>query len=369
MAESVIQMHDTWLAINSIVGCTNGCKYCFLQGSNDNVSKPKYLVSADEAVEQLLNYKYYCSDIPVCLLSNTDPFLNEKNILYLKKLLTNLALNKVNNPIIIITKCFIPDEFISYVSELCNEGLNIVFYLSYSGLSKKYEPAIKVEDLKSNFKRLYDVNIPIIHYYRPFLPENSSKEKIEEVLSFVKQYTDISVISGLKLKDSYVDKIVYWQIVKENQRKCLKAADIWPEESYNYFFKDYKDSHYVFKINSCALTQVLKKPNPIFYGTEDCLNYNHCSEEQRKRCAALKKGNGTIEEDLINLLKQIGKYNENVEIINKGSYYVVRNASLEIGDLSYLSFVLQTKITIENKLDTDDYFNSCYTNAKTYVVK
>ncbi len=27
----VIEMHSSWLAINSVVGCPNGCKYCLLQ--------------------------------------------------------------------------------------------------------------------------------------------------------------------------------------------------------------------------------------------------------------------------------------------------------------------------------------------------
>ena len=27
---TVVQMHATWLAVNSVIGCTNGCKYCFL---------------------------------------------------------------------------------------------------------------------------------------------------------------------------------------------------------------------------------------------------------------------------------------------------------------------------------------------------
>ena len=33
-------------------------------------------------MEQLLEYKYYDKDIPVCLLPNTDAFVNQKNIKY-----------------------------------------------------------------------------------------------------------------------------------------------------------------------------------------------------------------------------------------------------------------------------------------------
>lgn len=369
MAHNVVQMHDTWLVINSIVGCTNGCTYCFLQATNKNISDPKYLVSPEEAINELFNSKYYSPNIPLCLLSNTDPFLNEKNILYLKKLLTYLALNKVKNPIVIITKCFIPDEFINYINELSEEGIDIIVYLSYSGLGKEYEPAIDVEKLKSNFIRLHEAGIPLIHYYRPFIPKNSNKEQIERVLDFVKNYTDVSVISGLKLTSDFIDKIDYWNITKNERRNCLKAADVWPEESYNYFFEDYQNSQNVFKTNCCALNQVLQKPSPIFYGTEECLKYNHCSLEQRERCASFKVDRTNLKEELINHLKLLGKYNQGVKIIDEGTYFVVKNAPLKVSDLSYLSFILQTKITIEERIESDTYFNSCYTNAKTYVIK
>ena len=87
---SVIEMHSSWLAINSIVGCPNGCKYCLLQATNDNNCFPRQLVSPKEAVNQLLEYKYYDKDIPLCLLPNTDVFVNPKNIEYLLDLLQEL---------------------------------------------------------------------------------------------------------------------------------------------------------------------------------------------------------------------------------------------------------------------------------------
>ena len=87
MANNVIEMHSTWLAINSIVGCTNGCKYCFLQATNSNICAPQIKATAEESVEQLLASPYYDKNIPLCLLPNTDAFLNEKNISYTKQLL------------------------------------------------------------------------------------------------------------------------------------------------------------------------------------------------------------------------------------------------------------------------------------------
>ena len=56
---SVIEMHSSWLAINSVVGCPNGCKYCLLQANDNNICLPKELVSPKDAVKELLQKKYF----------------------------------------------------------------------------------------------------------------------------------------------------------------------------------------------------------------------------------------------------------------------------------------------------------------------
>lgn len=365
---SVIEMHDTWLVINSIIGCTNGCKYCFLQAKNQNISKPQIKVSEKEAVNQLLNYKYYEPNIPVCLLPNTDPFLNKTNIKYLQKLLKLLSDYKITNPITIITKCLIPDYFISYLQKLKKDNLKIIIYLSFSGLSKELEPNINDQNIKNNFQKLSQANIPIIHYFRPFIPQNSNPEKITEILNFVNKYTDISVITGLKIKQDFVDKINFWDYISTNKTQCINSSGIWPREAYDFFYKNYHHSQKIYQINSCALAAKLNLPNESFYNTKECLNYNHCSDHQRKKCLLAKKTNEPVETKLIALLKKINKYNPNLVIIKKDNSIVLKNIDLTTGDVSYLTFMLGYKITIAAKLIDDNYFNSSYTNAESIII-
>ena len=140
------------------------------------------MVTPQEAVEQLLNYKYYDLGIPVCLLPNTDAFLNETTINYLIKLLKEIKNHDIKNDLVIITKCKIADNVIELVKEMKSKGQNIVFYISYSGLGKEIEPAISEDILKENFKKLKENNIDVIHYFRPFLPQNSDPKRIQEML-------------------------------------------------------------------------------------------------------------------------------------------------------------------------------------------
>ena len=369
---SVIEMHSSWLAINSIVGCPNGCKYCLLQATNDNNCFPRQLVSPKEAVNQLLEYKYYDKDIPLCLLPNTDVFVNPKNIEYLLDLLQELENQNVKNDLIIITKCNITDNVIKKVKKIKEKGQNVVFYISYSGLGKDIEPRISEEILQNNFKKLKENNIDVIHYFRPFLPQNSDPKRIEEILNFVNKYTDVSVTTGLALIETFIDKIECWNEVKVNRELCLKANCVWPESAWNYFNEDYSHKQQVFQTNTCGLNTKLKRPSTQYYGTEECLNYNHCSKEQRERCKLahqeLKKE--LIKEKCLILLTKLGFNTESVEFnFDKFGSLELKNIDLKISDASYLSYKLGVKVYISTNNIVSNTYNSTLNGAKPLVLK
>ncbi|MGN0973953.1 MAG: radical SAM protein [Bacilli bacterium] len=369
---NVIEMHSSWLAINSIVGCPNGCKYCLLQATNDNKCFPKEIVTPKEAVKQLLEYKYYDKDIPVCLLPNTDVFVNPKNIRYLLDLLAELERQNVTNDLVIITKCNITDNVIEKVKELKQKGQNVIFYISYSGLGKDIEPRISEEILKNNFKKLKENDIDVIHYFRPFLPQNSDPKRIEEILDYVNQYTDISVTTGLALIETFIDKIECWNEVKKNKEACLKANCVWPESAWNYFNNNYSHKQQIFQTNTCGLNTKLKRPSTQYYGTEECLNYNHCSNEQRERC---KLAHQKINENLIKanctiLLKKLGFDTTNVEFLfDRFGSLELKNIDLKISDASYLSYKLGIKVYVSTNKIVSNTYNSTLNGAKPLVLK
>lgn len=366
--EPIIDMHDTWLVINSIQGCTNGCKYCFLQSINNNMAKPSIIATAAEAIESLFSSKYYEPSIPLCLLPGTDAFLNEQNTEYLRELLGLLEQNQVSNPIVIITKCLIPNNILDYLEELKNKGFKIIVYLSYSGLGKEYEPNVNHENIKLNFQNLASRGIQIIHYYRPFIIDNSNAKQIENTLDFVKQYTDISVVTGLKIRSDFIDKIDFLEITKTNKEECLNASSVWPKEAYDYFFKNYTNTQNIFQTNYCGLAQALKEPCPQYYGTLECKNYNHCSEEQRKRCSLYKKiTQENVEQRLYEILTKLEKNIDELEIIKEENNIILKNIDLDISEAAYLTRILGYKISIQNKNEKDIHFSSSITNSKPLI--
>lgn len=369
---AVVEMHSSWLAINSILGCPNGCKYCLLQATGDNNCFPKQLSTPKEAVETLLDYKYYDKDIPLCLLPNTDVFVNPKNFKYLLELLDEIEKYNIKNDLIIITKCKIPEEMITRAKKIKENNQNIVFYISYSGLGKEIEPRISEEILRDNFKRLSENGIDVIHYYRPFLPQNSDSKKITEILDYVNQYTDISVTTGLALIETFIDKIECWDEVKKNKDKCLKANCVWPENAWNYFNDNYSHKQQIFQTNTCGLNTKLKRPSTQYYGSFECQNYNHCSEEQRERC---RLAHQQLNRELIisrckKLLEKLDFDITNVEyVFDEYGSLELKNIDLKISDASYLSYKLGVKVYISTNNIVKTTYNSTLNGARPLVLK
>ena len=96
----------------------------------------------------------------------------------MKELLHEIDKRNLKNPIIIITKCYVPENFIEYLKHLINRGHEIVIYLSLSGLPQELEPNVNHNLIRKNFINLHKHNIKVIHYYRPITPLNSKKEEI-----------------------------------------------------------------------------------------------------------------------------------------------------------------------------------------------
>lgn len=368
MNKDIIEMHDTWLTIDSIKGCPNACRYCLLQGDESNCKKPVILATPEEAVATLYASPYYDQYIPICLLPSTDAFLNTSNISYLQRLMELLAYQSPTNPLVFVTKCLIPNDFISFLDKLQKKGIKIMAYLSYSGLSKEYEPNIKVENIRQNFINLSKINIKIFHYFRPFLKANSNPEKITEILDFVHNYTDISLISGLKIKKEYIDKLSFLNLKDNEKEKYLNASSNWPKEAYEYFYSNYNHPQFFFQSNYCAIATANHKPCPEYFNTYECQYLNHCPKSQKEICASIKYDDfSKTKKQLIDLLKKLNKYHKDIEIVEEGTTIIIKNSSISISDAAYLTFKIARKVTVEHRNERDKRFASSLSNGKPNI--
>ena len=226
-------------------------------------------------------------DIPSCLESQSDAFATKENIEYTKQLLELLFKNNINNPIVFITKCHIPEDFIELIDKYEKEGHKFVFFMSYSGLDSTVEVGVDKKVIEENFINLHKCNKTIVHYWRPFLKENSTPEVVERVYNFVKQYAVASIAIGLKITDDIIDNIS-WNELKANREEALKSDNVWDKTAYEYIFNNLKnrdDNYPIYQTTSCALGYALGEADrKFFYTTSICKECNKCLPEQKERC-------------------------------------------------------------------------------------
>ena len=350
----IIDNHISWTAVNSIQGCPKNCQYCFLKDDGFNLIKPKELVTEKESLEMLLNYNLYLENIPVCLFPNTDIFSTNSNIEYLTNFLKEVENNNVKNYFVIITKCKIPESFLEEIKRM---KVNLIFILSYSGLESNVEIGINKKDIENNFILLRRYNQKTMHYWRPFIPENSTEERMFEVYNFVKKYSFASIATGLKVTSSVLRNIK-WDQLKEIEEKALKAPSVYEKYAYKFLWektKNSEDDYPIFHIPPCAIASLIEEPEYMsFYNSFVCKE-NKCSKAQRKRCELLHKNKNISKELIYDLI--INKINKNIELNNiiiKDNDVILKHIELKLSEISFLTY--KTNMNIKVEREKNDYY-------------
>ncbi len=366
----IIDLHATWLVVNPIQGCPNRCKYCFLNGVGLTGIKPIELLQPYETIKMLKESNLYNQQIPICIESQSDAFSTPKNIEYVKELIDIMHKQHIMNTKIFITKCKIPNNFIDYLKKYREAGHNFIFFLSYSGLDNDIEIGINKNNIKDNFIKLKENGFDIIHYWRPFIPQNSSKERIIEVMNFVKQYARCSIAIGLKAQNTFIDKLDFWEDIKKYP-EAPYAESIWTKEAYEYIYGAnpiLNDDYPIFQSTSCAIAYVKKEcDRNAFYGSNICMNYNKCPESQRKICNNYYiYTNKNISEETIK--KLLDNLHLDIRTVKITINYELRQICLEGIELGMKHFTYLTQLTrfkiLAKKINGDYYWNTSVNNAK-----
>ncbi|MFF4716540.1 hypothetical protein ACFY2V_34870 [Streptomyces eurythermus] len=310
--EPIIDQHDTWLAVNPVQGCNRDCSYCYLQDLNLTRVKPAVLASPEETLDQLLAHRYYHPDLVLALYTCTDALATRSTAAHLSGMLDVLADSPVRNPVCLITKCHIPDEVIDRIQRARAAGLPILVYLSYSGLDSAVERGIQHDALRANFPRLHAAGIPVIHYWRPFLPQNSQPDVLNDVLELASQYAQCSVAVGTKVKPSALEQITsLWPQLATPGLDPQSADSVWPRAAWDWLHRlpDRYGNYPIYQTNSCALAYVLGRHDRAgVHRTPTCLSGNRCPAAQRERCRAAVHQEGRLTRDAIDRhLERLGR--------------------------------------------------------------
>lgn len=285
----IVDQHATWIAVNPIQGCPKACTYCFLNERGQTTVRPEHLATPGETVELLLASAFYVSDRPVALYTWTDVMALSASRAHLAELLKELVRRRVSNPVVVITKCHIPDETVEIINEARQHGLTVLVYLSYSGLGRDIERGIRHEDIAANFPKLAEVGIPIVHYWRPALPTSATTATMEHVLDHAARYARCTVAAGLKVEKAAVQRLSSVWPELADAPGVTEAEGVYPREFWEFIHRtwQHRPGYPLFHTNSCALAYVLCRPDSFgVFGSTTCRMRNNCPIGQRSLCTA-----------------------------------------------------------------------------------
>jgi DNA repair photolyase len=211
-AQEVVEYRKSGLSLNHVQGCPLGCAYCIRHtyGLWD-ADRPVALMTDAEAVEQLVNHRYFKAHTTPLQIFNrsTDPFLaGVKDSLF--AVLEDLDHRGLTNHVLVITRAVVRDDDCARLNALMNLKLTLLF--TYSGIEDRriepYPSSVAAASLR-RATAYGSISEPrryrTILYWRPLVPGlNDTDEHLQQAVQ-LSATADATVFTGLFYRDQIAD--------------------------------------------------------------------------------------------------------------------------------------------------------------------
>jgi DNA repair photolyase len=207
-AREVVEYRKSGLSLNHIQGCPLDCAYCIRHtyGLWDH-RQPQALMTDAEAVEELVNHRYFQRHVtPVQVFNRaTDPFLpNVKPHTF--AVLEDLDRRGLTNHVLVITRLQVKHEDTQRLNQIKNLKVTLLF--TYSGIDDKqiepYPSTVAAESLKLASGRL-PRRYRTILYWRPLVPGLNDSDDHLDAAYELSRYADATVFTGLFYRDEIAE--------------------------------------------------------------------------------------------------------------------------------------------------------------------
>jgi DNA repair photolyase len=256
-AREVVEYRKSGLSLNHIQGCPLDCVYCIRHtyGLWDQ-RQPRALMSDAEAVEELVNHRYFQPHVtPVQVFNRaTDPFLPNVRP-HTFAVLEDLDQRELRNHVLVITRHQMKPDDIDRLNQLRHVKVTLLF--TYSGIDNKdiepYPSQVAAESLKLMSDPL-NRSYRTVLYWRPLVPGlNDSPEYLDQAHELSK-HADATVFTGLFYRDQIAE---YYQANKLPEPYDETARrKIVPETLERRVLSAFAGSESLFRKTSCAVSYV-----------------------------------------------------------------------------------------------------------------
>lgn len=270
----------SYYSINTYIGCTINCGYCFLAPIKIVPMRPIKVIDEEKLIAEMLSDKYFKEGQTVISINNrTDPFITEEVKQSTFQLLDIMGKNKLKNIVTITTKALLTEEDAKKLDNYKN--IKIVIIVTYNGIPFKIQPIAQEiqEETMINISKCK--NVKLLHQFRPIIPGiNDDEKKINEVVTFAHKYCDATIYQGLRVNPfikERLDKRDYNYIGKFDQHKQKSSSTDTIFEKLKSKYKNYP----IFDHTSCCLSYLYGKPDYNLHYTKIncsryCKNYEKC---------------------------------------------------------------------------------------------
>ena len=290
----------SYYSINSYIGCTINCGYCFLAPIKIVPMRPIKVIEEEELINDMINDKYFEIDKTVISLNNrTDPFISPEVKESTFKLLDIMDRMGLKNIVTITSKGLLTEEDAKRLDTYKNIRVTII--VTYNGIPMHIQPISQVnqETTMKNASKCENVNL--LHQFRPIIPGvNDDEETIRKIVGYAKQYCDATIYQGIRVND-YIEE----RLEERNYTYEGNIGDSHKQKSENTdsIFKRISEedlSYQIFDHTSCALSTLYNMSDYNLHYTkkdcpQSCENYELCHSN-----------NYTIPDDLADILNKIG---------------------------------------------------------------
>jgi DNA repair photolyase len=199
-AREVVEYRKSGLSLNHIQGCPLDCAYCIRHtyGLWDQ-RVPRALMSDAEAVEELVQHRYFTPHVTPIQLFNraTEPFLPAVRP-HTRTVLEDLDERGLTNHVLVITRHQLKLGDVQWLNQLGRLKVTLLF--TYSGINdQRIEPHpshVAAESLKlmsAPLRRRYRT----ILYWRPLVPGLNDTDEHLAAASELAKFADATVFTGL----------------------------------------------------------------------------------------------------------------------------------------------------------------------------
>jgi len=285
-AREVVEYRKSGLSLNHIQGCPLDCAYCirYIYGLWDQ-RQPRALMTDAEAVEELVNHRYFHPHAtPVQLFNRaTDPFLPVVRP-HTFAVLEDLDGRELTNHVVVITRHQMKPEDIDRLGLLKHIKVTLLF--TYSGIDNKviepYPSSVAAKSLKlmsAPGRRKYRT----VLYWRPLVPGLNDSDEHLDVAYELAKYADATVFTGLFYRDEIAE--YYKANGLPEPYEDTARRKIVPETLERRVLAAFDAAAPLFRKTSCAVSYVHGLPDYNgHYGIRELCDI--CPLSQLELCAA-----------------------------------------------------------------------------------